>query len=96
MQVKFLNASGTGFDVIREVPDGTTVGQLIQSTLPGGEVPTGYKIRLRRAGVVHGGVGGEPLTADFVLLDGDRVSCVAHKTEAGAIFRRLAMPVWDC
>lgn len=62
------NAAGTGFAEWKQVPQGTTVEQLV-GTLLNGDDPSNYSIRLDR----------EPAIASQVLTEGSRVSLAPSK-----------------
>jgi sulfur carrier protein ThiS len=70
MKVLYLNNDGGGFADQIEIPEGTTVTKLFAERVPHGR-PEDYLIRVNR----------QPVAADYVLVDGDRVSLtpyVAH------------------
>ena len=70
MKIFFLNNDGGGFADQIDVAEGTTLGQLFQQRMPGCD-PHNYLIRVNR----------QPVPADQVLQEGDRVSFtpyVAH------------------
>ena len=73
MRVLFINNDGGGFADHIEVPEGTTVAALFAERLPGRQ-PEDYLIRVNR----------QPVEADQVLRDGDRVSMTPSKIE-GAV-----------
>lgn len=75
MRVTFLNNEGAGFADAIEVEPGTTAQKLFTDKLPG-RSPQDYLIRVNRL----------PVTADQVLVDGDRVSITPRKIE-GALLR---------
>ena len=70
MKVFYINNAGSGFADQIEVPDGTTLGQLFASKMPGNR-PGDYLIRLDRM----------PASADEPLRDGCRVSITPTKIE---------------
>ena len=73
MRVLFINNDGGGFADHIEVPEGTTVAALFAERLPGRQTDD-YLIRVDR----------QPVVADQVLRDGDRVSMTPSKIE-GAV-----------
>ena len=70
MKVLYLNNDGGGFADQIEIPEGTTVTQLFAERVPHGR-PEDYLIRVNR----------QPVAADYVLVDGDRVSLTPTKIE---------------
>ncbi len=72
MKVLFINNDGAGFADYLEVAQGTTVATFFQSQMPHGK-PQDYLIRVNR----------QPVAADYVLQEGDRLSCTGTKI-AGA------------
>jgi sulfur carrier protein ThiS len=73
MRVLFINNDGGGFADHIEVPEGTTVASLFAERLPGRKAAD-YLIRVNR----------QPVGADQVLCDGDRISMTPSKIE-GAV-----------
>ena len=73
MKVLYLNNDGAGFADFVEVAEGTTVQQFFSERVPRGR-PQDYLIRLNR----------QPVAADQVLQEGDRLSCTPTKIE-GAV-----------
>jgi len=73
MQILFINNDGAGFADQMEIDKGTTVQQLFEEKIPHG-TPDSYLIRVNR----------QPITSDYVLQPGDRVSITPTKIE-GAI-----------
>jgi molybdopterin converting factor small subunit len=73
MRILFINNSGGGFADHIEVEDGTTVQKLFAEKVPK-EKPQDYLIRVNR----------QPVSAEQVLHEGDRVSFTPVKIE-GAV-----------
>ena len=73
MKILFINNDGAGFADHIEIADGTTVAQLFAGQLPGSDAGD-YLVRVNR----------QPVAADEVLREGDRVSLTPVKI-AGAI-----------
>ncbi|MFW6061172.1 MAG: hypothetical protein ACOC93_00030 [Planctomycetota bacterium] len=69
-RVLFINNDGGGFADYLEVPDGTSAPAFFAQQLPGCQ-PEDYLIRVNR----------QPVARDYVLQDGDRVSCTPTKIE---------------
>jgi sulfur carrier protein ThiS len=72
-KVLLINNDGGGFADYVEVRPGTTVAQLFADRLPGRR-PEDYLIRVNR----------QPVAADQVLQEGDRVSITPTKVEGAA------------
>jgi len=72
MKILFINNSGAGFADYIEVAPGTTVNQFFQKQMSG-QAASDYLIRVNR----------QPVAADQILQEGDRVSITATKI-AGA------------
>src|SRR5687768_4758314 len=70
VNIYFLNHSGAGFADRIEIQEGTTVGQLFASKMPGSD-PRDYLVRLNR----------QPTAADEVLTEGCRVSVTPLKIQ---------------
>jgi hypothetical protein len=70
MRLFFINNDGGGFADTIEVADGTSITQLFEQRLPYGK-PADYLIRVNR----------QPVAADQVLHEGDRVSVTPTKIE---------------
>lgn len=73
MRILFINNSGGGFADHIEVEDGTTVQKLFAEKVPK-EKPQDYLIRVNR----------QPVSAEQMLHEGDRVSFTPVKIE-GAV-----------
>ena len=73
MKVFYLNNVGSGFADHIDVADGTTLGQLFASKMPGAS-PSDYLIRVNR----------QPAASDERLVEGSRVSVTPLKIE-GAV-----------
>jgi hypothetical protein len=73
MKVLFINNSGGGFADFIEVGTGTTVAQLFGQRLPQAKAED-YLIRVNR----------QPVSADQVLAEGDRVSMTPTKIQGAA------------
>ncbi len=70
MKIFYINNSGAGFAEQIEVAQGTTLGQLFASRMPGCH-PGDYLIRLNR----------QPAGSDEPLAEGSRVSITPTKIE---------------
>jgi sulfur carrier protein ThiS len=70
MKLFFINNDGGGFADTIELPAGSSITQLFEQRLPHGK-PADYLIRVNR----------QPVAADHVLQDGDRVSVTPTKIE---------------
>ncbi len=70
MRILFINNDGAGFADYVEVAEGTTVAKLFAERVPHGRSDD-YLIRVNR----------QPVAADQVLQDGDRVSFTPTKIE---------------
>ena len=70
MRLLFINNEGTGFADHIEVSAGTSVAQLFEQRLPDRKAQD-YLIRVNR----------QPVSADQVLQEGDRVSMTPSKIE---------------
>jgi hypothetical protein len=73
MRVLYINNSGGGFADHIEVEPDTTLAQLFKERLPGAK-PEDYLLRVNRL----------PVSADQVLVEGDRVSMTPTKIEGAA------------
>jgi sulfur carrier protein ThiS len=69
-RVLLINNDGGGFADRVEIEDGTTVNHLFAAHMKGAK-PANYLIRVNR----------QPVAADQVLVDGDRVSITPTKIE---------------
>ena len=69
-RILLINNNGAGFADFVEIADGTTVQKLFAERIPYGRVQD-YLIRVNR----------QPVPADQVLLEGDRVSITPVKIE---------------
>jgi sulfur carrier protein ThiS len=76
MKLLFINNDGAGFADHIEIDSGTTVAQLFAQRMPGRE-PEDFLIRVNR----------QPVSADQVLQEGDRVSITPTKIEGAAAAR---------
>jgi hypothetical protein len=70
MKLFFINNDGGGFADTIEVAEGSSINQLFEQRLPHGK-PADYLIRVNR----------QPVAADQVLQEGDRVSVTPTKIE---------------
>jgi len=70
MRILYINNDGSGFAEYIEVPEGTTVQQLFGQQVAGAK-PQDYLIRVNR----------QPVAAQQVLHEGDRVSFTPVKIE---------------
>ena len=69
MKITYINNDGAGYADHLDVAEGTTVSKLFDHQIDG--KPTDYLIRVNR----------QPVTADYVLHEGDRVSFTPTKIE---------------
>ena len=74
MRILLINNDGAGFADHVQVPEGTTVQNLFAQTVPKGK-PQDYLIRVNR----------QPVAADQVLQEDDRVSFTPVKIEGARI-----------
>jgi|SRR5580704_14908521 hypothetical protein len=75
MKVFFINNDGGGFADTIDVPERSTMGRLFQERVPHGKAAD-YLIRVNR----------QPVAAEHVLQEGDRVSVTPVKIEgAGSL-----------
>ncbi len=72
-KILLINNDGAGFADYIEVAEGTTVEKLFAERVPHGK-PQDYLIRVNR----------QPVAADQVLQEGDRVSLTPTKIEGAA------------
>ena len=70
MKLFFINNDGGGFADTIDVADGTTIAQLFEQRMPHGK-PADYLIRVNR----------QPVAAEQILREGDRVSVTPTKIE---------------
>ena len=70
MRILVINNTGSGFADYLEIPEGTTVKQLFEEQVNSPD-PENYLIRVNR----------QPVPADQVLQEGDRVSFTPTKIE---------------
>ena len=70
MRVLWINNSGAGFANYVDAEPGTTVEKFIAQRLPGYQ-PADYLIRVNR----------QPVPRDYVLQEGDRLTCTPVKIE---------------
>jgi sulfur carrier protein ThiS len=70
MKLFFINNDGGGFADTIDVADGTSIAQLFEQRVPHGK-SADYLIRVNR----------QPVAAEQVLRDGDRVSVTPTKIE---------------
>ena len=73
MRILFINNHGGGFADYVTVQDGTTIEQFFDKQMRDCE-PEDYLIRVNR----------QPVGSDYVLQEGDRVTCTPTKIE-GAV-----------
>jgi len=81
MKVLFINNDGGGFADHVDVTEGTTVRELFKEQVAGGK-PDSYLIRVNR----------QPVAADQVLHEGDRVSFTPVKIEGARSWRTPQQP----
>jgi hypothetical protein len=74
MKILTINNDGGGFADYVDVPDSTTVQQLFAQRIPHGQ-PQDYLIRVNR----------QPVAADQVLHEGDRISFTPTKIEGARL-----------
>ena len=72
-KILYLNNDGAGFADYVEAPEGTTVEQFFADRIPNGK-PQDYLIRVNR----------QPVAANQILQDGDRISVTPTKIEGAA------------
>ena len=70
LTILFINNSGGGFADYLQVAEGTTVERFFAKQFPDGD-PHDYLIRVNR----------QPVPRDYVLQDGDRLTCTPTKVE---------------
>ena len=70
MRLLYINNDGSGFADYVTAAEGTTVEQFFNEKMPG-QKPTDYLIRVNR----------QPITSDYVLQEGDRVTITPTKIE---------------
>ena len=75
VRVTFLNNDGGGFAKELELEEGTTVGTVFAREMGELSKAEHYLIRVNR----------QPVTADTVLVDGDRLSCTPTKIEGAVL-----------
>ena len=73
-KVLYVNNDGGGFADFVEIAEGTTVQQFFAERVPNGR-PQDYLIRVNR----------QPVAADQVLQEGDRVSVTPTKIEGALV-----------
>jgi sulfur carrier protein ThiS len=73
-QILFINNDGGGFADDVEVPQGTTISQFLAERMKWAQ-PSDYLIRVNR----------QPVPRDYVLQEGDRVSCTPVKIEGARV-----------
>ena len=78
MKVLLLNNEGAGFADYVELEPGTTVSQLFASKLPGRSTDD-FLIRVNR----------QPVPADQVLIEGDRISMTPVKIQGASRLPRV-------
>ncbi len=70
MKILWINNDGGGFADYLDIQEGTTVSDLFAQKIPNAKA-SDYLIRVNR----------QPTARDYVLQDGDRVSCTPVKIE---------------
>ena len=73
MKILWINNDGGGYANYIDVKEGTTVSELIEQKIPNAKA-SDYLIRVNR----------QPTEQDYVLQDGDRVSCTPVKIEGAS------------
>jgi sulfur carrier protein ThiS len=74
MRVLWINNSGAGFADYVDAEPGTSVEKFIGQRLPGYQ-PSDYLIRVNR----------QPVPRDYVLQEGDRLTCTPVKVEGAQL-----------
>jgi sulfur carrier protein ThiS len=74
MRILWINNDGGGFADYMDISDGTTVEKFFSQQLVGCEAED-YLIRVNR----------QPVPKNYVLQEGDRVTCTPVKIEGAAI-----------
>ena len=70
MRLLYINNDGGGFADYIQVAEGTTVEELFAQRIPSGRAHD-YLIRVNR----------QPVAPDYMLQEGDRISCTPVKIE---------------
>jgi sulfur carrier protein ThiS len=73
MRILYIDNDGGGFADYLDIADNTTVEQFFSIKMSGRE-PSDYLIRVNR----------QPVTRDYVLRDGDRITITPTKIEGAA------------
>ena len=73
MKILWINNDGGGYANHIDVKEGTTVSELFEQKIPNAKAGD-YLIRVNR----------QPTERDYVLQDGDRVSCTPVKIEGAS------------
>ena len=73
MKILWINNDGGGYANHIDVKEGTTVSELFEQKIPNAKA-SDYLIRVNR----------HPTERDYVLQDGDRVSCTPVKIEGAS------------
>ena len=73
MKILFINNDGGGFADYMEVSEGETVTQFFKKQLPD-RMAEDYLIRVNR----------QPVSRDYILQEGDRITCTPVKIEGAA------------
>ena len=73
MRILFINNDGGGFADYMEVTDGETVARFFEKQLPD-RMAEDYLIRVNR----------QPVSRDYILQDGDRITMTPTKIEGAA------------
>jgi len=73
MKILWINNDGGGYANHIDVKEGTTVSELFEQKIPNAKA-SDYLIRVNR----------QPTEPDYVLQDGDRVSCTPVKIEGAS------------
>ena len=73
MKILWINNDGGGYANYIDVKEGTTVSELFEQKIPNAKA-SDYLIRVNR----------QPTERDYVLQDGDRVSCTPVKIEGAS------------
>ena len=73
MQILWINNLGAGFADYVNVPEGTTIDKFFNEKMHYAQ-PADYLIRVNR----------QPVASDYVLQEGDRVTCTPTKIDGAA------------
>ena len=74
MQIMFINNGGGGFADYVEVEEGISITQFFSRKMPEDAEPGDYLIRVNR----------QPVPSDYIIKEGDRITCTPTKIEGAA------------